>query len=175
MSELVIRIATPDDARAIAAVNVRSCQVAYRGLMPDAFLDALSVVEWTDGWRRTLSDADPPLTLVALVGEEIVGLARMATPSRDDDSGDACAEITALYVSPESWRCGIGTALMEQSLTLLERGGWRAISLWVAVGNTRALAFYQRLGFALDGSQATHAASGASEVRMRLLLDDSGA
>jgi hypothetical protein len=38
-----VRPATPDDADAIASVHVRSWQAAYRGIVPDAMLDALSI------------------------------------------------------------------------------------------------------------------------------------
>ncbi|HEY1808803.1 MAG TPA: hypothetical protein VGG42_09585 [Acidobacteriaceae bacterium] len=36
-----LRLAEPPDAMAAARVHVRSWQAAYRGLMPDAFLDQL--------------------------------------------------------------------------------------------------------------------------------------
>ena len=40
---VVIREATPDDARAIAEVHVASWRWAYRGDLPAEFLDGLSV------------------------------------------------------------------------------------------------------------------------------------
>jgi hypothetical protein len=49
-----IRPATAEDAAGIAAVHVRSWQVAYRGQLPDALLDSLSVDQrtrwWGEGW-----------------------------------------------------------------------------------------------------------------------------
>jgi hypothetical protein len=41
-----IRRAAAADARAIAAVHVSSRQVAYRGLVPDAALDASAPPKW---------------------------------------------------------------------------------------------------------------------------------
>ncbi len=43
MAAVRIRLATIDDAPGIAAVNVRAWQTAYRGILPDSFLDALDV------------------------------------------------------------------------------------------------------------------------------------
>ena len=38
---LTVRRATPEDAAGVAGVHVRSWQVAYRGLLPDDYLDGL--------------------------------------------------------------------------------------------------------------------------------------
>ncbi|MEU6929538.1 hypothetical protein AB0A05_10295 [Streptomyces sp. NPDC046374] len=43
-----IREAAPSDAAAVAAVHIRSWRAAYRGLVPDAYLDSLDVGERTD-------------------------------------------------------------------------------------------------------------------------------
>ena len=47
---VALRDATPDDAHAIATVHVASWQVAYRGFMPDAVLDGLSVDDRARKW-----------------------------------------------------------------------------------------------------------------------------
>ena len=46
--------ATADDAVSLAAVEMASWRAAYRGLMPDAFLDGLSEEAKTEDWRRSL-------------------------------------------------------------------------------------------------------------------------
>jgi ribosomal protein S18 acetylase RimI-like enzyme len=147
-------------------------QAGHRGLMPDDFLDGFSVQDWAEGWAMTLKAMDPRLALVAVRDGAIVGLCRVATPSRDEDTGGVSAEFVAVYVSPDAWRSGVGTALMTHALDALRRDRWRAASLWVAEGNDRALRFYEQFGFKLDGSSAAHRPSGAREVRMRLLLAD---
>ena len=61
-----IRPATVEDAPALAQVHVTSWRETYRGLVPDAYLDSLSVPERTERWRGRLSGADPgAFTLVA--------------------------------------------------------------------------------------------------------------
>jgi hypothetical protein len=42
MVEIQLRRATPEDAAALAAVEVSCWRAAYRGLIPDAYLDGLS-------------------------------------------------------------------------------------------------------------------------------------
>jgi len=138
--------------------------------MPDDYLDGFSVAAWAEGWARTLEGPTRPLTFVAVRDGAIVGLCRVATPSRDEDTGGVFAEFVAVYVSPDAWRSGIGTAMMSHALDRLRRDGWQAASLWVADGNDRARRFYEELGFRLDGARSVHRPSGASEVRMRLPL-----
>ena len=41
MSDLVIRVAVPDDARAIAQVRVDAWRTTYKGMIPDAYLAAM--------------------------------------------------------------------------------------------------------------------------------------
>ena len=42
---MLLRPAEPVDAMAVARVHVRSWQVGYRGLLPDAYLDGLRAEE----------------------------------------------------------------------------------------------------------------------------------
>jgi hypothetical protein len=49
-----VRPARPDDALPVAGVHVRSWQAAYRGLLPDDYLDGLRAEE------RWYSRASPP-------------------------------------------------------------------------------------------------------------------
>jgi hypothetical protein len=54
----MIRRATINDARAIAEVHVKSWQVAYRGLLPEDFLQNLSVERREEQWRRALQNPE---------------------------------------------------------------------------------------------------------------------
>ncbi|MGH2840330.1 MAG: hypothetical protein ACRDKY_05850 [Solirubrobacteraceae bacterium] len=62
---MTVRTATRDDAHPIARVHVRSWQVAYRGLLPDAILDGLSVEERRTIWHQLLANDDGIFTLVS--------------------------------------------------------------------------------------------------------------
>ena len=50
----MIRPATVDDAAAVAHVHVSSWRSTYRGLMPDAVLDSLSVERRAEFWREVI-------------------------------------------------------------------------------------------------------------------------
>jgi ribosomal protein S18 acetylase RimI-like enzyme len=150
-----IRAARARDARAIAAVHVTSWRAAYRGIVPDRVLEGLSVDEREARWRDRLGDG-ASLILVAVEEQRVVGFC--AT------SG---AEIGALYVDPATWRRGVGSALLAETLGELRRRGVRAIELWVFRDNQGAVAFYERHGFVLDGAEQRHEwADGAVAVRL---------
>jgi ribosomal protein S18 acetylase RimI-like enzyme len=161
MSGLVVREAAHEDAAAIAGIHVRAWQAAYRGLMPDAWLDDLTVERRTDTWTGILSaPGGPGTTLVGDDGEAgVVGFCSVALPSRDEDAGPSTAEISALYIEPSQWRSGIGRALLDEVLARLRAAEWEDVTLWVLAGNASARAFYERFGFAPDGAEVEHVPS----------------
>jgi ribosomal protein S18 acetylase RimI-like enzyme len=165
-----IRKATPQDACGIAFVHVRSWQVAYRGHMPDGFLDGLE--QRTNMWRELTLQPDKILLVAEASEGDIVGFAALA-PSRDPDANSSTAEVAAIYIHPEKWREGIGRALLSASLDQLRERGYDQTTLWVLEGNQRARSFYESFGFTQDGAikDDDHWKSFAvREVRYRLNL-----
>ena len=61
-----VRSANLDDCAAIAAVHVRAWRAAYRGHMPDEFLDRLDIGERTEMWRKL--SVKPGRVLLVLEG-----------------------------------------------------------------------------------------------------------
>ncbi len=110
--------------------------------------------------------------LVATCGGRLVGYCMVLLPSDDEDSGGVVAELTRMSVRPEVWGSGVGTALMNETVDLLRRDCWRAMSLWILERNARARAFYSGFGCELDGAQMIDPWSGQTQVRMRLTLAD---
>jgi GNAT superfamily N-acetyltransferase len=162
-----VRRASADDAASIAAVHVRAWQVAYRGLLPDAVLDRLSVTQREQMWQQAMSGHPDPPVYVAVGDGVVVGFCAIAAPSRDDDAEDGVAEIGAIYVEPGVWRTGVGRALMDVAIGDLRASGWSWVTLWVLAENRQARDFYARFGLAPDGAEMSHEGSGAKEVRLR--------
>jgi GNAT superfamily N-acetyltransferase len=146
----MIRAATVDDAQRIAAVHVRSWQAVYRGHFPDDFLDNLSVSGRAIGWTKWLADPNQ-VTGVYETPDGVVGFVSLG-PSRDEDAGVATGELTSIYLSPGSWRCGIGTELMRWATGAARERGWTKMTLWVLEGNAVARAFYESCGWSPDGA-----------------------
>ncbi|MDA2812718.1 GNAT family N-acetyltransferase [Nocardiopsis sp. RSe5-2] len=151
-----VRHARPDDAELIEEIRVAGWKAAYRGLMPDEFLDALT----PDHGRRAAQLDDPMGTdLVADVDGRVTGWLSYG-PARDGDAPPGANEVYACYVAPEAWRGGVGRALLETALAHLD--GDPAL-LWVLKGNRRAIGFYAAFGFHPDGAERALERRGAAD------------
>lgn len=164
-----LRDAVPEDAAEVAGVHVRTWQFAYRGLVPDTYLDGLSVEDRAS--RYTFGDTRPdrPQTFLAVADNTIRGFATIG-PARDD-VGDA-GEVYAIYVDPSAWGQGVGQALILEARRRLQQHGFDDACLWVLANNERAQRFYRTDGWETDGHQRDETMSGVtvSHVRYRRKL-----
>src|SRR5579863_3144827 len=162
---MLLRPAEPEDDMAVARIHVRSWQVAYRGLIPDDYLDRLRPEERAQ--RYTFGSADPlvPWTIVAAAAGAILGFAT-TTPARDADL-PADGELAALYVDPDHWGRGIGVALVSAARKRLFDSGFRNAMLWMLAGNMRADRFYRADGWAPDGLGKADVVTGVRVEKVR--------
>ncbi len=142
---VIVRVAAAADAPAIARVRVDAWRSTYRGMIPDAYLDGMSVDESEAHWRRILEAAPGRFSVfVAEEGERVVGFAagHMLEPPKL-----ACdAELSAIYLAADRRRTGIGRRLAG-TVAAAQRGhGATALLTWVIAGNRPARAFYEALG-----------------------------
>lgn len=150
-SGMLIRRAVPEDAMAVARVHVRSWQAAYRGQIPDAFLDGLRAEDRAQRYDFATDDPLKPQTMIAVDGTAVLGFAT-TSPSRDSDL-HGYGEICGLYADPEYWGKGVGLALIDAARARLVEQGFRDALLWVLDGNTRAIRFYEIDGWRADGQR----------------------
>jgi len=161
---LTLRPARPADAAAVAGIHVRSWQGAYRGLMPDDYLDALRPEDRMARYDFAAIDPWAPATVVALEGGIIRGF---ATTGRDRSGSDTeTGELMALYVDPPAWGTGIGRRLIAAARQRLTEAGCTEAVLWVLDGNTRAERFYRRDGWHADGRRQQEEVWGVSVVEV---------
>ena len=140
-----LRAAIVSDAEPLAHLHLDCWDDAYTGLVPQRILDERRdrVGDRIERWRAILDEGEP--TLLADHGGRLVGFASAGT-GRDNDV-DIDLELKALYVRAAWWGTGVGYALLWESIAD------RAAYLWVLRGNDRAIAFYERHGFELDGTE----------------------
>ena len=152
--KIIVRLATSEDAASLAALEVTVWRVAYRGLMPDAFLDALSQAEKTIEWRQNLLKHGlfgRKRVLVAVENADIIGFVRVGAV---DDEGER-GLVYLLYILPAYWGQGVGKMLMHAAIDELRDLGMDEALLWVLRANQRARAFYASLGWRPDGRTTT--------------------
>jgi GNAT superfamily N-acetyltransferase len=150
-----LREARNGDESTVADIHVRAWQEAYRGLIPDEFLDTLEPEDRARSYNFGSDDPAAPTTLLAVqegedCGEVILGFVTFCR-SRDADAPDH-GEIAALYVDPDRYEGGVGRMLMAEARRRLWEAGFTDALLWVLEGNDRAIRFYENEGWTLDGA-----------------------
>lgn len=170
---VTIRPATPDDARAIAGIHVRSWQVAYRGIVPESFLQSLSVDQRERFWRESLEGGGPRTSVFEEHGHVVGWISVGAT--RDAGERPSTRELWAIYVDPMHWRRGVGQRLWGDAERQLTGAGVTEVTLWVLRDNIPALAFYRSNGFVADADvEKTVVIGGTELVEVRLRRKLSG-
>ncbi len=152
-----IRPAQPRDAAEMALLHVRTWQAAYRGQLPEAYLESLEaeIEQRTARWERLIASAASrrQSQLLALDGDRIVGFVTFG-PS-DGAPDPEIGELYAIYVDPGSWDRGIGRELFAAAVRGLADSGFAAATLWVLESNARARRFYEAAGWVADGAKKT--------------------
>lgn len=173
-----IRPAEPADAPALGRLHVRAWQAAYRGIMPDEFLDGLDPTEREQRWARSLAQVQPGVDSTRLVvcadSGDPVGFAIVGRVRDQDASRARLGELYALNLDPDVWGHGIGKKLLAVATAELARLGFVEAVLWVVTGNVRARRFYEAAGWTADGTARTDESFGPAidEVRYRRSLSE---
>ena len=182
MTQARVRLATADDAAAIAAVHVGSWQATYRGLVPDAILDGLSLERRVASWRETIEREARELaageavestrTWVVEANDRVVGFAATG-PGRAESAPppDGAGEVYAIYLAPGSRGQGYGRALFASAVRDLHDRAFEPIVVWVFEANAVARRFYEAAGFRADGTRATIDFDGTPIDEIRYGLD----
>ena len=172
MSETItiqVRPATLRDAKAIAQIHAAASVEAYRGVLPDDQLKAMSWVEKRQAyWREAIEYCEPQVQ-VAVDGDKIVGFVGFDR-SRDAKSRQTTGEIWAIYAAPSHWNQGVGVALWDAARDGLQEEGCTTVTAWVPLRNERALRFHEMAGFKQELSTAKTAVIGGvkiEEVRLK--------
>lgn len=167
------RLAWPDDAAAIARIQVASWTQAYADVEE---VDQVDQAQHAERWATLISR--PPearvRVLVALERATVRGYA-LVHPSHDPDSDPrADGEIAELTVSPAHRRRGHGSRLLQAVADTLGADGFSRIVWWVEGRDDARRAFATSAGWAADGAhRELEAESGArlSQVRLHTSLD----
>ncbi len=173
MAPANISRASPEDAAAIARVQVHSWQAAYEGIMPAEYLAALTAEKREAVWREFIARGAPEL-LVAREGESVVGFVAFGL-CRDENAPADRAEVWAIYVAPSHWSQRVGSQLYGHARARLVEQGYHSVSLWVLIDNTRAIQFYAGVGFVADDESVKELVIGGKplkEIRYVARLSD---
>lgn len=133
-------ITNSDDRLAISKIYEESWKYAYKGIIPQEYLNSIPEGRWSKnfdipGWK----------TLVCIVDGKCIGTSSFCK-SRFEQFPD-CGEIISIYFLPEYMGKGYGKKLLETSILELKKLGFDELFLWVLDDNIKAKNFYEHLGF----------------------------
>ena len=144
-SNFEVRPATLRDAKAIAEIHASSNQAAFKALFPGEKAPTVSVDKDQAYWRDAI-EFNEPQVYVAVDEGQIVGFVGFDR-SRDPKTPNTMGEIWAIYAAPTNWDQGVGLALWDAARDGLLEEGCTKVSIWVPLGNERALRFHDLAGF----------------------------
>lgn len=169
--EWTVRKARPEDAADLARVNVAAWRCAYRGIVPDEFLDQMDEARREQGWRRWVSMPEPDAVFVATDGDggRLVAYAGVGAvrEERDRHATLPTGELSVIYADPMVWGTGAGHAVHEEAVSAMARFGFRHAVLWVFVDNAVARDFYKRHGWVCDDVHDELEVGGERPVEVR--------
>lgn len=171
MPSCLIRPATLRDAKAIAEIHAAAGRTGDVSASKPGD-NAPSLDRQQVFWREAIEFGEPLLHVASDAGTVVgfVGFDR----SRDKGSPPTMGEIWAIHVAPSHWGKGVGLALWDAAREGLLEEGCSDVSIWIALGNERALRFHQLAGFKRELSTArTVPAFGVrvEEIRLRRKLE----
>jgi ribosomal protein S18 acetylase RimI-like enzyme len=161
----------------LGEIHVRSWQAAYRGLLPDAYLDTMDVAESRARWHALFTPGGGalPIQLVAVDDDDdAVGFVSAGAAPAEDEPG--VGQVYGIYLRPDAFGLGHGRALLGAAEQALAALGFDEAVLWVMPGNARARRFYELAGWTCDGVTKHETIRGADvdEIRYRRSLSPGG-
>jgi GNAT superfamily N-acetyltransferase len=158
-----IRRLTPsDDFNAISRIFAQSWRAAYKGIIPQEYLDELP----DNKWVQTLKESRWT-SLVLIKDGEMIGTASVC-PARDETMYD-WGEVVSIYLLPDYFGRGYGRPLLEAAIAALKEIGYKFIYLWTLDENSQARRFYEKCSFSLSPDRLTIKIGGRDLVEVRYI------
>lgn len=133
-------ITESDDRLAIGRIYEESWKYAYKGIVPQGYLDAVPAGQWA----ANIEQADRKNLVMVLdgvmIGTSGFGRSRIAEMK---DFG----EIISIYLLPAYMGKGYGRQLLRAAMDELRKMGFDKVFLWVLEENKNARNFYEKCGF----------------------------
>lgn len=157
------RFSEDDDIDNVSRVFALSWKTAYKGIVPQDYLNNIPENRWSKLLINELSN----LWLIS-EGDQIVGASTYA-PARDEKY-QGWGEIISIYLIPSLYHKGCGTELLKASMRELFMMGYDKIYLWVLEDNYSARKFYEKNGFHFNGDVLPAIIGGKTLNEVRYIL-----
>jgi len=144
MQSILIRPALLQDAPEIAAVHIAAWRSAYKGIVPQAYLNVLSYEDRKNMWTDILCRSNTASMRFVAVDEHNSVIGFVAAGKPHDTELDFDAELYAIYLLPEYKGKGVGKQLMLHIVQWLVQNNFHSLYAWVLEDNP-SKSFYEKL------------------------------
>ena len=151
--EINIRKALPEDAHDYTDCHISIWQSAYKGIVPDNYLDNMPAEkeQHTKRYKDTLTNPGSCEYFCVMKSERMIGF--IITNKSVGENKTNIGEIWAVYLREEFWGTGYGKEMLDFAVYNLICANSDEIFLWVFEDNIRARRFYEKNNFRFDGTQ----------------------
>ncbi len=156
MSKIAIRIFKPEDAEAVSRIMWKAFEFFHRGEAKYKPSYAPAVYRNVSLAKTTISET---ISYVAETDGEVVGYARGTVNRLSGLGGWDVVGVDDRYAHK-----GIGSALMKKMELFFKRNKMRKVSTCVSSHNIRAVLYYFKHGFVIEGYRKDHFRDGVDEI-----------
>lgn len=156
---------TRDDVREAIRAHGRAWKEGYSGLLPEGVLDGMTVEptsEDVDAWLERLPD-DGGVTLVGSPDDAVRGYILLRWENTKPFVRPNEAGLKEIYVDPDWWGNGLGTALLDRACEHVPQGV-EGIALEMLADNDIGRRFYEARGFEVDDHSSIEIADSTYET-----------
>ena len=158
------KVTFDDDIAAIGSIYAASWKFAYRGIVPQMYLDQLTNHRWVTALNENRYDA-----FILVDNGQYIGTSSIC-PARDADMA-GWGEVISLYLLPEYFGKGCAAVLFNHALNVLRETGFQCIYLWALAENARARRFYEKQGFRWNGDTTAVTIGGKALTEIRYIKE----
>lgn len=150
MADVTIRAAVSRDTPTILRIAERGWNAAYGEFLSQETIES-AMTEWydPDSTRAQIEHEDVPY-FIAETNRRILGYT-----SGGPSGEETIATLGAIYVDPDYWGNGIGTALLEAFEDFCRQRGYDTIQFQVLAKNDVGTSFYEKHGYGVIDEQET--------------------
>ena len=179
MTATTCRLAWPQDAEAIADVQIAAWRRSYTGVLPDDVLAGLDRASLVNAWRQEIARPAEARQRILVALEETTVVAYVLTaPATDPDCDPSVdGEVDDLTVHNDHEHSGHGSRLLHAAVETLRADGFRRAVVWLTSTDDARRAFLIESGWAPDGAHRTLDLNGdgavlVRQVRLHTALDE---
>jgi 3-deoxy-manno-octulosonate cytidylyltransferase (CMP-KDO synthetase) len=146
--KIVYRKANVEDALAVAKVHVESWHKSFAGIVPQEFLDNLTVEKREQAFRQRFGEANHKMFVAETAKDGIIGFADFGAARESNFAFEA--ELYAIYLLREFQGKGIGENLFKLCQKEMSANGFNSMYL-IALEVSPYKSFYEKMGGKIVG------------------------